>query len=166
MNGDPQVQISGNLTADPELRFTASGVAVATFTVAHTPRVKRGTEWEDGPTLFLRCTAWRYLAEHVAESLARGQRVTVRGTLRANTWNDKNTGEKRTTIECTADDVGASLVYATAQVRKAARHAGDDAPPPADPWSGEQATYSERPAPSEGEAQGEGEAAPAAQGEA
>lgn len=142
---DPQVTISGNLTADPELRFTPSGVAVASFSVAHTPRIKRGDEWVDGTTLFLRCTAWRHLAEHVAESLSKGQRVTVRGTLRANEWTDEKSGDRRTSIECTAEDVGASLLYATATVKKATR-AGGDVPPPEDPWSGETATEAARPA--------------------
>lgn len=145
-NDDPQVTISGNLTADPELRFTPSGVAVASFSVAHTPRIKRGDEWVDGTTLFLRCTAWRHLAEHVAESLSKGQRVTVRGTLKANTFEDSKTGEKRTIIECTAEDVGASLVYATAKVSKATRGGrADDAPLPEDPWTGEVPTETERP---------------------
>jgi single-strand DNA-binding protein len=99
MNGTPQIVVTGNLTADPDLRFTASGKAVATFTVAHTPRVKQDNQWVDGAPLFLRCTAWQVLAEHVAQSLQRGHRVTVRGTLRTNQWTDKTAGELRTSIE-------------------------------------------------------------------
>lgn len=141
---DPAITITGNLAGDPELRFTASGTAVVSFTVAHTPRQKNAAgEWVDGTTLFLRCNAWRYLAEHVAESLSKGQRVTVRGTLRANKWTTDK-GEERTSFEVTADDVAASLTYANVKITKAARN-GSDVPPPSDPWTGEVATSAERP---------------------
>jgi single-strand DNA-binding protein len=140
----PELTMTGNLTADPELRFTTSGIAVAAFTVAWTPQVKQGDKWTDDTdhALFLRCTAWRYLAEHVTASLSRGDRVTVRGTLRGNTWQDKETGDKRTSVELTCTDVGTSLQYATAAPKKATRSSG---PAPTDPYTGEAATERERP---------------------
>src|SRR6266536_1558406 len=115
--------IIGNLTADPELRFTPSGAAVVKFTVAHTPRSKRGDEWVDGEPTFLDCTAWRQLAENVAESLAKGARVIVTGRLRTDRWetdgrNGQPAGEKRSRMVLDVDGVGPELAYATAAVKK------------------------------------------------
>lgn len=124
--------VVGNLTADPELRFTPSGVALARFTVAHTPRAKRGDEWVDGEPTYLDCTAWRYLAENVAESLAKGVRVVVTGRLRTDRWDDKETGQKRSRMVLDADAVGAELTYATVAVRKMAHRAETS---PDDPWA-------------------------------
>jgi len=112
--------IVGNLTADPELRFTPNGVAVANFTVASTPRTfhRQSGEWRDGDALFLRCTAWRDPAEHIAESLTRGDRVVVQGRLRQRSFETRD-GNKRTVVELDVDDVGPSLRYATVKVTKA-----------------------------------------------
>jgi len=116
MAGDTIITVVGNLTADPELRFTASGAAVANFTVASTPRTfDRGTgEWKDGEALFLRCNIWRQAAENVAESLTRGARVVVTGRLKQRSFDTKE-GEKRTVIELEVDEIGPSLRYATAE---------------------------------------------------
>lgn len=132
------VTVTGNLTADPELRFTGSGVPVATFTVAANERRRKqdGSGWEDGPTSFVRCNAWRDLAEHVAESLTSGARVMVAGTMREREWTTDQ-GEKRRTWELSADDVGAALRYATVKIAKAARRS-DGPPPPEDPWASRQ----------------------------
>ena len=117
MAGETTLTIIGNLVQDPELRFTASGAAVANFTVASTPRVFDRTdgEWKDGDTLFLRCTLWRQPAEHVAESLTKGTRVIVNGHLDQRTFETRE-GEKRTVIELLVDDIGPSLRYTTATV--------------------------------------------------
>ena len=122
MAGDTVITVVGNLTADPELRFTASGAAVANFTVASTPRTfDRGTnEWKDGEALFLRCNIWRQAAENVAESLTRGSRVIVSGRLKQRSFETKE-GEKRTVIELEVDEIGPSLRYATAKVNRANR---------------------------------------------
>ncbi|MEA5367241.1 single-stranded DNA-binding protein [Amycolatopsis sp., V23-08] len=116
MAGDTTLTIIGNLTADPELRFTQAGNAVANFTVASTPRTfNRATgEWEDGEALFMRCTIWKQAAENVAESLTRGARVVVQGRLKQRSFQTKE-GEKRTVIELDVDEIGPSLRYATAQ---------------------------------------------------
>jgi single-strand DNA-binding protein len=123
--GDVTVTVVGNLTNDPELRFTPSGAAVASFTVASTPRYldKNTNEWKDGDALFLRCSVWRQAAENVAESLTRGARVIVTGRLRQRSFETKE-GEKRTVVELEVDEVGPSLRYATAKVTKAARGGG------------------------------------------
>src|SRR5579875_2786246 len=123
--GDVTVTIVGNLTNDPELRFTPSGAAVASFTVASTPRIldKNTNEWKDGDALFLRCSVWRQAAENIAESLTRGARVIVTGRLRQRSFETKE-GEKRTVVELEVDEVGPSLRYATAKVTKAARGGG------------------------------------------
>ncbi|GAA1075321.1 hypothetical protein GCM10009629_11560 [Pseudonocardia alni] len=115
----------GNLTADPELRFTPSGAAVANFTVASTPRTfdRQSGEWKDGEALFLRCNIWRQAAENVAESLTRGARVVVQGRLRQRSFETKE-GEKRTVVEMEVDEVGPSLRYATAKVNKVSRGGG------------------------------------------
>lgn len=122
MAGDTIITVVGNLTADPELRFTASGTAVANFTVASTPRVfdKQAGEWKDQEALFLRCNIWRQAAENVAESLTRGARVVVQGRLKQRSFETKE-GEKRTVVELEADEIGPSLKYATAKVNKVSR---------------------------------------------
>jgi single-strand DNA-binding protein len=120
--GDTQITLVGNITADPELRFTPSGQAVANFTVASTPRYmdKQTNEWKDGDPLFLRCNIWRQAAENVAESLQRGMRVIVQGRLKQRSYETKE-GEKRTVYEVEVDEVGPSLKYATAKVAKTQR---------------------------------------------
>jgi len=124
MAGDTVITVVGNLTADPELRFTASGAAVANFTVASTPRTldRASNEWKDGEALFLRCNIWRQAAENVAESLTRGSRVIVSGRLKQRSFETKE-GEKRTVIELEVDEIGPSLRYATAKVNRANRGA-------------------------------------------
>src|ERR1044071_508214 len=141
--GDTTLTIIGNLTDDPELRFTPSGAAVAKFRVASTPRfMDRSTnEWKDGEPLFLACTVWRQAAENVAESLTRGARVIVTGRLKQRSY-DTREGEKRTVIELEVDEVGPSLRYATAKVQKMSRSSSDSSggfgsgrPPGGDdPW--------------------------------
>lgn len=140
MAGETITTVVGNLTADPELRFTPSGAAVANFTVASTPRTfdKQAGEWVDGDALFLRCNVWRQPAENVAESLTRGMRVIVQGRLRQRSFETRE-GEKRTVVEMEVDEVGPALRYATAKVNKASRGGGgrarDDAPVTNDdPW--------------------------------
>src|SRR5580698_74074 len=120
--GDVTITVVGNLTNDPELRFTPSGAAVASFTVASTPRtLDRATnEWKDGDALFLRCSVWRQAAENVAESLTRGSRVIVQGRLRQRSYETRE-GEKRTVVEMEVDEVGPSLRYATAKVNRTQR---------------------------------------------
>jgi single-strand DNA-binding protein len=122
MAGDTTITVVGNLTDDPELRFTPSGAAVAKFRVASTPRFmdKASGEWKDGEPLFLACNIWRDAAEHVAESLQRGARVIVTGRLRQRSYETRE-GEKRTVIELEVDEIGPSLRYATAKVQKMAR---------------------------------------------
>jgi len=122
MAGDTVMTVIGNLTADPELRFTASGAAVANFTVASTPRTfdRASGEWKDGEALFLRCNIWRQPAENVAESLVRGSRVIVSGRLKQRSFETKE-GEKRTVIDLEVDEIGPSLRYATAKVNRAQR---------------------------------------------
>src|SRR3954449_10039932 len=125
MAGETVITIIGNLTNDPELRFTPSGAAVANFTVASTPRNfdRQSNEWKDGETLFMRCSVWRDAAENVAESLTRGTRVIVSGRLRSRTYDTKE-GEKRTVVELEVDEVGPSLRYATTKVSKTSRGGG------------------------------------------
>ena len=122
MAGETVITVVGNLTADPELRFTPSGAAVANFTVASTPRTfdRQSGEWKDGEALFLRCNVWRQPAENVAESLTRGMRVMVSGRLRQRSFETRE-GEKRTVVELEVDEVGPSLRYATAKVNKVSR---------------------------------------------
>jgi single-strand DNA-binding protein len=146
MAGETTLTIIGNLTADPELRFTPSGAAVANFTVASTPRTFRDGKWEDGDALFLRCNAWRQMAENVAESLTRGARVMVTGRLKQRSFETRE-GEKRTVVELDVDEVGPSLKWATATVNKAQRSGGESRTgwtdqqggygqaPPDDPWA-------------------------------
>lgn len=123
MAGETILTVVGNLTADPELRFTASGVAVANLTVASTPRVLRDGEWRDGDAMFLRCNLWRQLAENAAESLSRGTRVIVSGRLRQRSYETRD-GDKRTVMELEVDEIGPSVRFATAKVVKTAREAG------------------------------------------
>ena len=125
MAGDTIITVVGNLTADPELRFTPSGAAVANFTVASTPRIydRQSGEWKDGEALFLRCNIWREAAENVAESLTRGSRVIVTGRLKQRSFETKE-GEKRTVMEVEVEEIGPSLRYATAKVNKASRGGG------------------------------------------
>ena len=125
MAGDTVITVVGNLTADPELRFTPSGAAVANFTVASTPRTfdKNTNEWKDGEALFLRCSVWRQAAENVAESLHRGTAVIVQGRLKQRSYETKE-GEKRTVYELDVEEVGPSLKFATAKVTKASRGGG------------------------------------------
>jgi single-strand DNA-binding protein len=123
--GDTTITVVGNLTDDPELRFTPSGQAVAKFRVASTPRFMDRTtnEWKDGEPLFLACTVWRQAAENVAESLTRGSRVIVSGRLKQRSYETRE-GEKRTVIELEVDEIGPSLRYATAKVQKMSRSSG------------------------------------------
>jgi len=122
MAGETVITVVGNLTSDPELRFTPNGAAVASFTVASTPRVldKATNEYKDGEALFLRCSIWRQAAEHVAESLTKGARVIVQGRLKQRSFETRE-GEKRTVFELDVDEIGPSLRYATAKVQRAAR---------------------------------------------
>ena len=125
MAGETVITVVGNLTADPELRFTPAGAAVANFTVASTPRTfdRQTNEWKDGDALFLRCNIWREAAENVAESLTRGSRVIVQGRLKQRSYETRE-GEKRTVVELEVDEIGPSLRYATAKVTKAGRGGG------------------------------------------
>ncbi|MGY1695700.1 single-stranded DNA-binding protein [Geodermatophilus sp. SYSU D00814] len=143
MAGETVITVIGNLTSDPELRWTPSGAAVANFTIASTPRTldRQTQEWKDGEALFLRCNVWRQAAENVAESLTRGSRVVAQGRLKQRSFETKE-GEKRTVVELEVDEIGPSLRYATATVARASR--------PADRSGGN------------GHAGGFGEAAPAA----
>lgn len=119
MAGETPITLIGNLTADPDLRFTPSGAAVANFTVASTPRNfdRQTNEWKDGEAMFLNCAVWRQAAENVAESLSKGMRVVVTGRLRARSYETRE-GEKRTVFEVDVDEVGPSLRYATAKVTR------------------------------------------------
>ena len=148
MAGDTVITVIGNLTADPELRFTQSGAAVANFTVASTPRTfdRQSGEWKDGEALFLRCNIWRQAAENVAESLTRGARVIVSGRLKQRSFETRE-GEKRSVVELEVDEIGPSLRYATAKINKVARgngsgggggggggYGGGSGAPADDPW--------------------------------
>jgi single-strand DNA-binding protein len=126
MAGDTTITIVGNLTDDPDLRFTPNGAAVANFTVASPPRFfdKQTNEWRDGEALFLRCSIWRQAAENVAETLQRGARVIVSGRLKQRSYETRE-GEKRTTFEVEVDEIGPSLKYATAKVTKTSRSGGN-----------------------------------------
>lgn len=142
MSNDTSLTVIGNLTSDPELRFSPSGAAVANFTVASTPRTfdKNANEWKDGETLFLRASIWREAAENVAESLTKGCRVIVSGRLKSRTYDTKE-GEHRTVMELEVDEIGPSLKTASAKVTRTQRNqqqSGGFAPaaaaPAADPW--------------------------------
>ena len=125
MAGDTVITVIGNLTGDPELRFTPSGAAVANVTVASTPRTfdRQSNEWKDGDTLFMRCSIWREAAENVAESLTKGTRVIASGRLVQRSY-DTREGEKRTVVELQVDEIGPSLRYASAKVTRAQRSGG------------------------------------------
>jgi single-strand DNA-binding protein len=172
MAGETVITVIGNLTGDPELRFTPSGAAVANFTVASTPRTfdRQTNEWKDGDTLFLRCSIWREAAESVAESLTKGMRVIATGRLVQRSYETRE-GEKRTVVELEADEVGVSLRSATAKVSKSSRSSaggggGNGSPggnsgggsgssfgggsgagsaPSDDPWSSSSSSYSDEP---------------------
>jgi single-strand DNA-binding protein len=134
--GDTPITLVGNLTADPELRFTGSGRAVASFTVASTPRLldKAKNEWKDGETLFLRCSLWGQPGENAAESLIRGTRVILTGRLKQRSW--EKDGEKRTSYEVDVDEIGPSLRNATAKVNRTSRQGGQGGNNmPDDPWA-------------------------------
>jgi len=143
MAGETTITLIGNLTDDPELRFTPSGAAVAKFRVASTPRImdRQSGEWKDGEPLFLSCNVWRQMAEHVAESLQRGARVILSGRLRQRTYETRE-GEKRTVFELEVDEIGPSLRYATAKVQKMSRSSSggggfgaSGGAPADDPWA-------------------------------
>ncbi|MDR6142061.1 single-strand DNA-binding protein [Microbacterium foliorum] len=121
MAGETVITVVGNLTADPELRYTQNGLPVANFTIASTPRNfdRAANEWKDGEALFLRASVWREFAEHVAGSLTKGMRVMAQGRLRQRSYQDRE-GNQRTAIELEVDEIGPSLRYATAQVTRAA----------------------------------------------
>lgn len=125
MAGDTVITVIGNLTGDPELRFTPSGAAVANFTIASTPRQfdRQANEWKDGDTLFMRCSIWREAAENVAESLTKGARVIAQGRLVQRSYETRE-GEKRTVVELQVDEIGPSMRYASAKVTRAQRSGG------------------------------------------
>lgn len=125
MAGDTVITVIGNLTADPEMRFTPSGAAVASFTIASTPRTfnRQANEWQDGETLFMRCSIWRDAAENVAESLTKGTRVIAQGRLVQRSYQDRE-GQQRTVMEMQVDEIGPSLRYAKAQVTRQPRGGG------------------------------------------
>ena len=139
MSGETIITVVGNLTADPELRFTPSGAAVANFTIASTPRTfdKAKNEFVDGDTLFMRCSIWREAAENVAESLTKGTRVIAQGRLVQRSYETRE-GEKRTVVELQVEEIGPSLRYASAKVTRAERGGGRPAPTQGaqnDPWA-------------------------------
>lgn len=134
--GETTLTVVGDLTGDPDLRFVPSGAAVATFTIASTARTydRASGQWKDGEALFLRCVAWRALAEQITESLAKGTRALVNGRLRQREYEDKDKdGIKRTVVELDVEEIGPSLKYATATVTKATR-ATASPPAPEDAW--------------------------------
>ena len=141
MAGETVITVVGNLTDDPQLSFTPSGAAWVRFTVASTPRMldRESGQWKDGEPMFLRCSGWRDMAEHIAESLTRGARVIVQGRLKQSRWEDKTTGEKRSGYELDVDEIGPSLRFAQAKVQKLSRNGnsnnGGAAAPAADEFS-------------------------------
>src|SRR5690554_707682 len=155
MAGETVITVVGNLTADPELRFTPSGAAVASFTVASTPRTfdRQSNEWKDGETLFMRCSVWREAAENVAESLTKGTRVVVQGRLVQRSYETRE-GEKRTVFEMQVDEIGPSLRYATAKVNRNQRSGSNNgggggnlasSTPAEDPWAADAPASDEPP---------------------
>jgi single-strand DNA-binding protein len=129
------ITVVGNLTADPELRFTKSGKAVASLNVAESTRVKEGDTWKDGDTTYWRVTAWDGLAEHIGDSLAKGQRVIVTGRIASRTYETRE-GEKRTVYEISADAVGPDLKWATAKVERTGKGSGGGRSTASDdPWA-------------------------------
>ena len=147
MAGETVITVVGNLTADPELRYTQNGLPVANFTIASTPRNldRASNEWKDGEALFLRASCWREFAEHVAGSLTKGMRVMAQGRLRQRSYQDRE-GNQRTAIELEVDEIGPSLRYATAQVTRAARPDGQQRPAASAPAQEQQWATSEPPA--------------------
>jgi len=146
MSGETFTTVIGNLTNDPELRFTPAGAAVANFTIASTPKTfdRQANEFKDGETLFLRASVWREAAENVAESLTKGMRVIAHGYLKSRSYDDKKSGEKRTVIEFEVQEIGPSLRYANAKVNRTQRNDqqgggkqqwGGQAPAQSDPWA-------------------------------
>jgi len=129
MAGETVITVVGNLTADPELRYTQNGLAVANFTIASTPRTfdRQANEWKDGEALFLRASVWREFAEHVAGSLTKGSRVIAQGRLKQRSYETKE-GEKRVSVELEIDEIGPSLRYATAQVTRTQSSRGPGGP--------------------------------------
>ena len=125
MAGETQITVVGNLTADPELRFTPNGAAVANFRIASTPRVfdRQSNEWRDGEALFLNCSVWRQYAENVAETLRKGMQVIVQGRLKSRSYDDRE-GQKRTVFEIDVEDVGPTLRFATATVNRSSGGGG------------------------------------------
>lgn len=136
MAGETIITVVGNLTADPELRYTQNGVAVANFTIASTPRLydRQSGEFKDGDALFMRASVWREFAEHVASTLTKGSRVVATGRLRQRSYETKE-GEKRTSIELEVDEVGPSLRYATAQIQRQSSGGPKAAAAVDDSWS-------------------------------
>jgi single-strand DNA-binding protein len=136
MAGETIITVVGNLTADPELRYTQNGLAVANFTIASTPRTfdRAANDWKDGEALFLRASCWREFAEHVAGSLTKGSRVIATGRLKQRSYETKE-GEKRTSIELEIDEIGPSLRYATAQVTRAAGGSRPQGAVAEEPWA-------------------------------
>ena len=143
MAGETVITVVGNLTADPELRYTQNGLAVANFTIASTPRTfdRQANEWKDGDALFLRASVWREVAEHVSGSLTKGARVIAQGRLRQTSWTDRD-GNQRTGFVLDVDEIGPSLRYATAQVTRAQRNeqAGGQQQGGGTQWPGQQQT--------------------------
>ncbi|WP_242089215.1 single-stranded DNA-binding protein [Curtobacterium sp. DN_7.5] len=139
MSGETVITVVGNLTADPELRYTQNGLAVANFTIASTPRTfdRQANEWKDGDALFLRASVWREFAEHLAGSLTKGARVIAQGRLRQTSWTDRE-GQQRTGFVLDVDEIGPSLRYATAQVTRAQRNGGGQQQGGGQPWGGQQ----------------------------
>ena len=147
MSGETPITLTGNLTSDPELRFTPTGQAVAKFRIASTPRAfdKQANEWKDGDSLFLDCSVWRQAAENVAESLTRGMRVIVTGRLKQRSYETRE-GEKRTVYEVDVDDVGPSLKNASAKVMRSERsQGGQQAAPAADPRAAKGGDFGDEP---------------------
>lgn len=145
MAGETVITVVGNLTADPELRYTQNGLPVVNFTIASTPRTldRASGEWKDGDALFLRASVWREFAEHVAGSLTKGSRVIATGRLKQRTYQDRE-GQNRTSIELEVDEIGPSLRYATAQVTRAASRGGQQsAPEQTEQWDARQPGESE-----------------------
>ncbi|MDQ1582965.1 MAG: single-strand DNA-binding protein [Microbacteriaceae bacterium] len=137
MAGETVITVVGNLTSDPELRYTQNGLAVANFTIASTPRTldRASNEWKDGEALFLRASVWREFAEHVAGSLTKGARVIVQGRLKQRSYETKE-GEKRTSYELEVDEIGPSLRYATASIQRAqSSRGGSPAGAVDEPWA-------------------------------
>ncbi len=139
MAGETVITVVGNLTSDPELRYTQNGLAVANFTIASTPRSfdRASNDWKDGEALFLRASVWREFAEHVAGSLTKGSRVIATGRLKQRSYETKE-GEKRTSIELEIDEIGPSLRYATASITRAQSSRGPGGAPGGaveEPWA-------------------------------